>query len=43
MMYNHLLQVAISVLAVLGVAYTGFKVNGFLRRSGGLCCELHVR
>ena len=33
----------VSILAVLGAVYTGFRVNGFLRRSGGLCCELHVR
>ena len=37
------LQVTVSILAVLGAVYTGFRVNGFLRRSGGLCCELHVR
>ena len=48
-MYSHhflywlfCLQVTVSILVVLGAVYTGFRVNGFLRRSGGLCCELHV-
>lgn len=30
------------VLAILAVVYAGLKVNGFVRRTGGLCCEFHV-
>lgn len=36
------LCVTLSVLAVGVAVYAGFRVNGFLRRSGQLCCHIHV-
>ena len=36
------LCVSLSVLAVGMAVYAGFGVNGFLRRSGQLCCHIHV-
>ena len=36
------LSVTLSVLAVGVAVYVGFRINGFLRRSGQLCCHIHV-
>ncbi len=30
------------VCAVVGGVYSGLKVNGFLRRTGLTCCDIHV-
>ena len=32
-----------SVLALIAAVLSAFRMNGFLRRTGALCCELHVR
>lgn len=36
------LSVTASILFLFLLCYAGVRVNGFLRRSGALFCELHV-